>query len=75
MSANSELTTDVTIICQVNRHKSKNKVQGKTINYEEGDDKFEVIDSNVKVTEDTEDNVIVDPVAYMAWTHPVLKDK
>ena len=37
------------------------------INNEEGDDKFEVIDSNVKDTEDPKDNVIFDPVAYMAW--------
>jgi hypothetical protein len=66
MSATSELTPDVTIIRQVIREKSKNKVQDKPVNNEEGDEKYEVIDSNVKVTEDTEDNVIVDPVVYMA---------
>jgi hypothetical protein len=42
-----------------------------------GDDKFEVIDSNVMDAEDIEDNnnVIVDPVVYAAWTHPFLKGK
>jgi hypothetical protein len=60
---------------RVIRDKAKNKLQDKPINNEEGDEKYEVIDSNVKVTEDTEDNVIVDPVVYMAWTHPVTKGK
>jgi hypothetical protein len=51
------------------------KVKRKPIKNEQGDDKFEVIDSNVKDTEDIEDNVIVDSVVYMAWTDPVLKGK
>ena len=72
MSAISELTPAVTVIRLINRDKTEHKVQG---NNEESDDKFELIDSNVKDTEDTEDNVIVDPVVYMAWTHPVLKGK
>ena len=75
MSATSELTPDITVIGHVNRNKSKHKVQSKPIKNEQGDNKFEVIDSNVKDTEDIEDNVIVDSVVYMAWTHPVLKGK
>ena len=50
MSAISELTPAVTVIRLINCDKTEHKVQG---NNEESDDKFELIDSNVKDTEDT----------------------